>query len=767
VPSRRAILLLFTLSGGAGLVYQVIWARQLGLVFGNTTTSISIVLGAFMAGLGLGAAVAGRVVARLRDPMRWYALFEGGIGAYALAFAPLVRGAESLYPAFFSETTGIATLTAVRVAAAFALLLVPTTLMGATLPLVTEYLHRLAIARSDWNAGRLYGANTFGAALGSFAAGFVLIEWIGIAATTRIAAGLNFAVMAIALWLAARAGAHARAARSAAAGPAPRAGRAGLAILAVFAGSGALALAGEVVWTRALTLLLGSSTYAFSAILIVYLVGIALGSWALSGRVRALADPAGLLPVLVLGIAIWHVAAVGVVPWLYRLHDLLFAESLLRALGALLAIGSFGAAVLTLILPPALLSGALFPLITRLVGGVEGDRGEPVARAYLWNTLGSIGGSLLAGFVLAPLWLHFHAIQVLALFAAGLALGALGAVGWRERPARAALVGGLALATGAASALGLSRPDLFVALVAERRPEFRVLHHESGLQGITSVLVNPELPNRSASLLVDGTGMTAKLFATKAMAHLPLIAHGDAEQTLVVCLGMGTTFRSALAHGGHVEVVELVPGVMDAMRFFYADADAVAANDRGRVIVNDGRNHLLLTRRRYDVITVDPPPPIERAGVNHLYSSEFLALVREHLAEGGVAAHWVPRSVPRGGVREDDTLRMLIATFLDAFPHVRLLRSADGIGVHMLGSEQPITLDAGRVAAALGDEAVARDLREFPWAQPSPADLVAEIPVLRADYEGAPRLSDDRPLLEFHLLRDLAAGRGSPLSVSP
>ena len=156
-------------------------------------------------------------------------------------------------------------------------------------------------------------------------------------------------------------------------------------------------------------------------------------------------------------------------------------------------------------------------------------------------------------------------------------------------------------------------------------------YHENGHQGITTVIEREGPKDRFQVLLVNGIGMTIKVFATKAMAHLPLIAHGEAEDTLVVCLGMGTTLRSALAYGGRVDVVELVPQVVDAYDRFYPDRDRVLNNPRTRVLVNDGRNFLMMTDKKYDVITIDPPPPIDSSGVNNLYSREFLQLVRDHL----------------------------------------------------------------------------------------------------------------------------------------
>ena len=759
-PSRRPILALFTLSGASGLIYEVIWARQFGLVFGNTTISTSIVLAAFMAGLAAGSALAGRVLVRRGNPMYLYAIFEGCIGGYALLLSTLLRGLNALYPSFFTEETGLAMLTAVRGVIAFVLLLIPTTMMGATLPLTTEYAHRMRMHHEDWNAGRLYGANTFGAALGAFAAGFALVELVGIQGSAALAALFNFLVMGIGFRLARR---HAAPRRPLTRAQPSGVRRSGVPLLILFAASGGLALAGEVVWTRALTLLLGNSTYAFSAILIVYLVGIALGSWTFAGLVRRLADPTLLIPLVIVAAGIWHALAISCIPWMYRLHDLLLAGPGGSRIGVVLASACFGILVLALMVPPAYLSGALFPLVTRSIGGEEGDQGEPVARAYTWNTVGAIGGSLLGGFVLAGCFLHFHAIYVLALLFVVLCLYSTWAIGWAGHARSSIPTAALGLGLAAWSAGALGAPDLFVEMLQERRGDLEVVQHEPGLQGITSVLVDPRRPGPSALLLVDGRGMTAKVFATKAMAHIPIIVHGQPDDTLVVCMGMGTTFRSALAHGGRVDVVELVPGVVDAFGAFYADAAAVRENPRGRVIVADGRNFLLLTHKKYDVITVDPPPPIDAAGVTHLYSREFLELMRDRLKPGGIAAHWIPAVHPSNGVRDIETFRMLVATFLDVFPHAKLLRGAGGVGVHLLGSSEPIDIGSADVPEALLNPAVRRDVFEYPWERVDTASLLAELPLSRDHYSTAPILTDDRPRLEFDLIRSLERGTAHDL----
>ncbi len=754
--SRRPVLAIFALTGASGLIYQVIWARRLGLVLGNTTASIAIVLSTFMAGLALGSWLAGRYLVGSGNPLRRYALFEGAIGAYAILFGPLAGAMEALYPALLADNASAAALLPLRAAAAFALLIVPTTLMGATLPLTTEYLHRLQEHHSDWNAGKLYAANTFGAAAGSFASGFILIELIGIDATNLIAAAFNFAVMAVGLRLAKN-----LPDREAPAGAAPDAPPAPatpeplhLRYLLLFALTGALALAGEVVWSRALSLLLGNSTYAFSAMLVVYLTGIAGGSWLMSGQLRRFRDIRLLLPLSLAATALWYSLAVEIVG---PLHMIAYRIRSVPGYGSGLLILLYFLGVLSLMAPGALLSGALFPVITRLIGGEGGDRGIPIARAYTWNTVGCIFGSLIGGFLIVPSFLQYHAVYVLALAAAALTVLAAPAAGGR-RPAALALL--LAAGAAAVSVWKLGSEDFWLSRYKALRPGIEVTYHQPGLQGVTSVVHARDRKERTQMVLVNGHGMTVKTFATKAMAHLPIALHGGAEDTLVICFGMGTSYRSALSYGGRVDVVELVPEVLDVFGQFYGDADEVRRNPSGRMIVNDGRNFLLVTPKRYDVITVDPPPPIDAAGVNNLYSQEFMELMRDRLKPGGIAAHWIPAPGRASGLYDQHTVHMLMGTFMRVFPEVRVFPHPHGW--HLIGSMQPLAIDDARMDALFARPAVAADLNEYSWEPFDRQQLLKELPVtpeLRRELMAISPVTDSEPYLEFNLIRNLLAGR--------
>jgi spermidine synthase len=514
-----------------------------------------------------------------------------------------------------------------------------------------------------------------------------------------------------------------------------------------------------VLWTRTLQLVIGNSTYAFATILVVYLVGVALGSAVFSGVVKRSQRLESWLVVLLLGMGVWTLlAAEG-----FGLLQTLAAARDQATVGARLGFYLQAAALL---LPLAILSGCMFPAGTRLLEPDADDAsGEQVARAYAWNTIGAVVGSLVAGFVVAA---HFDFFQAVDLLAAGYALAAVAvgalfvASGGLSRAASAA---GLLLALGLAS-YGLAQArdqNRFARGIEYANPELEVVFHQPGLQGVTTAIRRQGEPFASL-LLVNGQGMTLKLTDTKLMAHLPMLVHPDPQRVLVICFGMGTTFRSALSYGAEVTAVELVPEVVEAFPVFFADAEAVSRDPNGRLVVTDGRNFLELTRERFDVISVDPPPPVDAAGVTNLYSREFVALARERLAPGGVFAHWIP--FPGGGVKDVHTLRMLLATIAAEFPHVLAAPALNGVGVHVLASDRPIEVDLPAIAARIADPAVAADLHEW---QPVPLEFFSRLGPLDAlDFEvaasrgtrvygawleGVPLVTDDRPRLEFDLWR--------------
>jgi spermidine synthase len=628
--------------------------------------------------------------------------------------------------------------------------------MGATLPLLSDFFRRSPRHARGWKVGLLYAANTFGAALGSIVASFILIELIGVRSTTLLAATLNFVVAYIGLK-------YSRSTRLRPADPVPGArlplDAMGRLALGVLVAGGAIALASEVLWTRALEILTGNSTYAFAMILVLYLLGIAAGSWAMSLVVNRLKRLALWLAALQIGMGAWTVIAIILFDVIGRKISIygLAPVSLSRLLWHYLQ-------AVSLLFPLAFLSGAMFPAATRVLDPKSEDaEGLLIARAYAWNTLGALFGSLLAGFGIAVLFDYLQAVYLLALLYGLTAITTVivvFATTWRsvQKQYSTLALGILSLALIGVTLVQTAEKNRFLARVNAQGKLWEgheVVYHRPGLQGVTTVLKRRDEPLANA-LLVNSMGMTVKITDTKMMAHLPMLVHPDPKNTLVICFGMGTTYRSAISHGGRVTVVELVDEVFEAFDYFFADAQRVRTYPKGRMITHDGRNFLKLTRERFDVITIDPPPPVDAAGVNHLYSKELLELARERLNYRGIMAHWIPFPEKYGGVDDWKTFNILLSTFASVYPYTVVLPSWNQVGMHVLGSVAPLEISEEGLRERLSMDAVAQDINEW--------DTVPNtyyLSIGRADasqWTGLPRVTDDRPYLEFNLLRHWRSG---------
>ncbi len=752
--SIAKIYLIFTASGAAALIYQVIWGRWLSLLFGNTTVFVAIVLSSFMLGLALGSYLVGRQLKRIANPMMVYVLFELGIGIFAILFPWLAQGVDIFFIALIDDNSLFFFNSLVRIVLSFTLLVIPTTLMGATLPLLTEFFRRHPKGSHVWKVGFLYAANTLGAALGVFISGFILIEMIGIRSTTLVAALLNFLVALIGFQYSKhsiRLIPETQASTNQSTNKKPL-NKAGQLAVTVLAASGAVALASEVLWTRTLEILAGASTYAFAIILIIYLLGIAGGSWIMSFWVKLLKQttiPFWLVG-LQAGMGIWMIIAIFLFQgFAHHLHYNALVSIDIIFLGYI-QVGS-------ILFPLAILSGAVFPVATRIIDpDAEDASGEHIARAYAWNTIGAVIGSLIGGFLIAPFFDYFDALYLLAALYICVAIlsmifiinnSIIGSISYFQRFVS---VGALAAISvfclfkiyyGNIYLNGLMN---FFKIIKQDRS---VAYHKPGFQGVVTVIKGND--KSYDLLLINGRGMTVKVGDTKMMAHLPLLVHPDPKDTLVICFGMGTTYRSAITYNNKVTVVELVKEVYEAFDYFYSDAQRVRDYPKGRLIVNDGRNFLKTTQEYFDVITIDPPPPIDAAGVNNLYSAEFIDLAKSRLNKGGILAHWLP--LPRTGAGVDDwkTFSMLLNTFAQAFPYTLAIQGLEGYGLHVLGSGEPISYSLEKIQEKILIPEIERDLNE--WKEIPLKYFSRMIPIDKNKLDPSFVLTDDRPYLEFYL----------------
>jgi len=766
--SRWAIVIfvLFFLSGMTSLIYEVIWVRKFGLVFGVTTYAVSTVLAAFFAGLALGSFVAGRIIDRTRiHPLVVYGAIEGAIGVYALLLPLLLNLVEASYPTVYSQVgESFSLFTLFRFLISFVVLAVPTTLMGATLPV----LSKLMVDREDvlgLSVGRLYAVNTFGAVVGTFCAGFILIPTVGIATTTLMAALGNFLLLVAAILIstspdfAVKGSQEAAAARPA---PTPR-DAASRSILALAFASGLAILALEVVWTRSLVLVLGSTTYAFSTMLTAVLVGIALGSAVfapLADRTSNRAAWVGALLFLGGFAAVLGPAIINRLPFVFlKLFDWAYGA------WALIIATQFIVCFL-LVFIPTFLSGGSFPILVRMYSRGEDSVGRTVADVYAINTLGGILGSLLGGFVLVKFVGLQPSLTIAALFLM--------------------LVGGpvamsIARPWGAASRTAVAVVMIaIVAVLAFVHPRFntKVLfagwgpyaggYYASRMGGTTvdvtdrymsRLLYHKEGVTASVDVMETAWGekiisVNAKPVATtylydmrtlKMLGHLPMLLHPDPKDVLVIGLGAGVN-SGIIADYPTVErvtTVELCTEVPGGAAQFADWNHNVLENPKFKLVINDGANYVKATRKQYDVISADPIHPFV-SGAGTLYSYEHWQIAKERLQEGGILAQWLPLYH-----LSPYDFATIVGTFVDVFPNATLWFC--GIDTVLIGAKGDLKIDLERMASHMADPTVMRDLLSMGVHEP--ADVlgwyVAGPEQLRDMGRNAPRNRADFPIVEF------------------
>lgn len=735
---RALPIVFFALSGFSGLIYEIVWTRKLVLVFGGTIHSVSTVLSGFMAGFALGALWGARLSRRTKDPWRLYGLLELGVAGTAALF-PLCARAMPLLLERLSWPHGPA-----RFILAFASLLPAAFLMGATFPVLAQYRIRSDRARGT---GELYAANLIGACLGALSGAFVLLAFLGLSGTHWTAVLVNASVGSAVLLLP-RPPAEPPPAETAVptAPPAPPF----LLSAGVFL-SGLCGMAYEVVWTRFLQPSFNNSAYGFASVLFVFLLGLGGGSW-LAGRWKRRPSEREPGPAA-LGLLLLLCGLYGLVGHAcYELTQGLqlrfcgMADSgvrpviLIPLLEALAVLG-----------PLAALQGMVLPTAMGLAGSGE-KPGSSLGRLYFWNTLGGIAGSLAAGFWWIPSYNVQNALLIVA--SVGLFSGALIASyalpgGWKRAlpPVAASLM-------WTAAWTRLRDRHLPAQLLLEwsgrgldRRPD--LLYYSDDPEASVAVL------RRSGGryLVINGVGVSSYTNATKMMAHIPLLLHPRPERVLVICFGLGTTFRSALRHPVRVEVVDLVPSVLRVFPLFYPDAARWTSDPRAALLVNDGRNHLLADREGYDVIIADPSPPLYAAGTVNLYSRDFYSLARRRLKPGGIAAVWIP------GYPEPE-FRMVMKSFTSAFPHVQVWRGTSSHnGLVMLGGSVPIPLDPGRVGRRLADPGIRSDMLQFDREFQSEGAFWSLYQGsgerFRNYLEDSPEVTDDFPRIEYPYFRSL------------
>ena len=780
MATRLVLHAVFAVSGVAALLYEITWSRLLALFLGHTVAAVSAVLAAFMGGLAVGAAAGGRIAPGLRRAaaLRAYAGLELLVAVCALAVPGTLAAVQPMLAASYDNGQGGAWFAAVRVGCALVSVTLPAAAMGATLPLVVRGGVSGSARAASRDAGTLYAANTLGAALGAALAGFVLLPALGMRLTTVVAAILNVAAAAGAWWIstvppradtipavpATQAKPATRRQRPSSNPPSSKGATKGatreprdlgirwrrVAIAAAIL-SGAAALVQQVAWTRIAALVIGPTTFAFGAVVMIFIAGLAAGAFAgawIAGRV---ASPWPLASALC-GAAVLAGAALAGVPRAVTM----VADAVAAPGGNFGTLLGFQVTVVTaLLLPMTFAFGAVFPLALGLAARRGEAFGRDVAAVYVANTLGALTGALVAGFWMLPalglqgtvrgaalLVLAASALVVAAaeprrrrVMAAVAVIAAAGALTWR-------------LASWDAELMSSGAYKYASYLPAElRTPVLRagtLLFYRDGSEATVTVRRTAGI----VALAIDGkvdASNGGDMLTQRLLAHVPLLLHDAPRRVGIIGLGSGVTLASALRHPvERADVIEISPDVVLASAFFARENRDALRDPRVRLVRGDGRTHLALGRDRYDVLIAEPSNPWI-AGMAALFTREFFEGASRRLATGGLMCQWAHTYD-----MSDADLRSIVATFTSVFPATTLWLVGDG-DVLLVGSAEPIAAAADAIRRAWSRPGVADDLRDVEVGDPDVllSLMSAEPPALAKYTAGAELQRDDRLQLEF------------------
>jgi spermidine synthase len=769
---RGLVLPLFLISGAAGLIYEVAWMRALGVVFGNTVFAASTVLTAFMLGLAAGSFFFGKIADRTSQPLKVYALLELGVGVYAFIFPSILGLTDPFYSWFFRTfNPSFYPLSLVIFLISVVILLFPTALMGGTLPVLSSLWADSSRGKEadcgiGQSVGLLYAINTFGAVAGSFLSGYLLLWIVGVSNTIYLAGTANVVIGILSLILS-RQLKRRQIAKGPIVSPAkqrsheqklPEASdtdsqfegkhsKEQIIVLAAVALAGFCALALEVLFTKVLVFVLGTSAYAFACMLTCFIFGIGLGSFLCSrfivDRIKSplfwLGAIESLIAVSVLGSIplsgkLWHI-------------DYVLMQKVVggRISFAREAAAHFldSAAVLFI---PTLLMGAAFPIAVRICTPLWKAVGKRVGQLYAYNTIGCVIGSFTAGFVMVPLlalrdsFLLIVAIQLL-----------LGAAIILFSQKRRFLVGiPAATLSLAIIVIGFIKipQDVFLRTINTYHYPSEIVFLKDDATGTVTVHDTPDGNRLIAVDGIDVAGMDLMLRTTqKLQGYVPLLVHKNPKKVLQIGFGSGETSGVGLGWGvDEYNIAEICPAVFEAGKFFEKINRGSYQDPKLNKIIMDGKNFVKLTSRKFDVIMNDSTYP-GTTGSSALYTYDHFKECREHLNEGGVLSCWVPLDL-----RPED-FQIIVRSFQAVMPYCSLWMGLNTLNKHavLLGTLSPLQIDFQRAKNLIERPHIAADLKEINIH--SIYDLldcfvVGKLGLQRIAGKG-PLNTDDKPFLEF------------------
>ena len=749
------VCLLFFFSGFAALIYELLWFRQLGFIFGNTIYAATTVLTAYMAGLAGGAWWIGKRAHKIRNPVRWFGFLEISIGVYALVMPLLFLATRYGYRWVYQNISeSLLILTPVRFGLSMLVMLVPTMLMGATLPVLAQGLTRKKDSfafKLSW----LYGINTLGAVTGLTVSGFLLIPNLGLTRTNWVGVAANLTIGGLAWWI----GSRVESDESSDSTPVTIGDSLPVARSLLWASclSGFLALASEVVWFRALILIFGSTTYSFCVMLSVFLTGIALGSlflgW-LSDRIRSLELA---MSIVFLGIGGWTILS------MYQFNgkaDVLLNYLLKHSFAWSSMIQAKMWITLSLLCVPTLLFGMAFAVVAKAVRDIGESSGSAVATVYTVNTVGAVLGSLAGGFLLLPalgIEKSLYMLGVMALCGTVvLAFRAHVATSLRWMPIlfAALIFGGSFLFPPVLSKKLLASGPYFSPWQYIQNGQIRFWERIEGdhlllfREGLTSTVSVTKTQDGvyffSSDGKVEADSGERSMALQRLQGHLPMLFHPNPASVVNIGLGAGVTFGSLGCYPlEYLEVVEIEPNVKEVARVWGHRNHDILDNPQAKVTINDGRNHLFCSTRKYDVITSDPFEPVH-SGAGHLYTVDHFRQAKSCLAEGGIMGQYLPLYEMS---RAD--FFSIMRSFAEVFPNSSLFFT--GTDTIMLGFKDKMNFSAERMRAKFQIPAARDSLAEIGITEPHMilGMFVADLSTL-LHREGVGLLNtDDLPIIEY------------------
>jgi len=740
---RRIILSLYFFSGVSALVYEIVWARMLGLVVGTTVAAWAAVLVAYMGGMALGAFFGGPIVDRVKRPLMFFAFCEAIIGLFGAVSPAILHDVQKLCADMpFLSGTFMGMHIVSRIIVAGGILIIPTILMGATFPAIS----RIAATKGrtlSRDLGVIYSVNTFGAIVGTLSAGFFLIPCLGMSVSILIAAVINCAVSIWAIVVVCRKGiadsidvSAQTMENSITQSPPPQ-----WLFPVVLACSGFCAMAFEVIWSRALVFFLTSTTYAFTTLLSVMLAGLAIGGLFAATIAKKRCDPVPWLAALLLCIGICGFAS----PLLLHALDpaIQFTESkLVHSWWQWIAV-RYGICFIVIFLP-ALCMGTIYPLAIGASCRSINSAGRTTGSLSSLNTLGGIAGSLAAAFLLVPALGIQRSLVIVAIVNCICGIVVLMRVPknsgkWIFAATAATVITG----TAGVAFSGLHPMVIYSRMFRQTSGHVSIVSYKE--DQVASVAVIKNIKGRMLNIDGFNAAGTYRYEYMHLLAHLPLFLSPSQDTVLVICFGTGTTCGTAAIHPTvkQVDCAEISSAVISSARYFSDVNYHAAENPKVRIIIDDGRNYLLRSKRRYNVITLEPMHPYLASATN-LYSADFYRLCRARLAEHGVMAQWAPLHV-----LSRTQYRMIIASFASVFPHTSLwFLGTEGI---LIGSTDSLRIDIPTLKRNMSANILEGDLAKISMTSPKRllSCFIMGEQQIHEFVNNVPVISDDHPRIEF------------------